>query len=521
MHTLRIILWALLLGLSAGRPIFAEESVSEPGGGHMSRVPPVDLSLSVHTHSDGAGERMASLSSGAHTLLFRDRVRPDTERERVVGYESLSVSAGPLQSRGYLRSIEAPLSGSPVRDGLSDAGGYRLRRQGGYGDTPDLALRFPFAAAHHRDTDEFVLTGASFDMAIGGADRERNAGDSLSGGVHTRLFAARSTPGDESEPSQWLPDSPSGSSGPLWFSGFEMTAGPVRAELIGVGGARVSPGWLAGLYLQGRVGRGELRGSLQGRSSRFIGANGQRPDRSARAGVRYERSRGAFLRPLVQSVYYLGARETLPGSYRRDGIEGALATAIGPTTAFLRPRFEARLDRDSAGDDRTRLTARVDGALGGEAARITVDARRHSDSDGPGRSVVSAGARIAGFAGRVSGHNHGARGRAFAGFGRAAGSGNGGAAEVWQFRAETRVRAVGYDPEEGKALSDHAAAEDWKTRLRGSIGVERAGFNVTLVLVGDDVPVDDLTQRMSRSATAGNLEGELRVRWRTSLASGD
>ena len=499
MQTFRTIQLMIVFVVSVGYTVLAD--------GRTTHFPPVDLTLSLRSQRDGAAERRASLSSGARTLLFRDRVRPDSERERVLGYESPSISAGPLRARGYLRSIEAPLSGSPVRDGVSDAGGYRLRGEGGFGDTPDVALRLPFAGAYHRDTETFVLTGVGLRASAG-----RSA--AFAPAVHAHIFAARSTPQPADEPSEWLLDRASAALGPVWFTGIETSAGAVRAELLGVGGPRISPGLFVGVYMQERVGRGEIRGSLQGRSLRFVGADGRRPDERMRAGVRYERIRGPLFRPLIRATYHLAGLEAMPDSYRGDGLAGAFGTAIGPTSAFIRPRIEARVDRDSSGVDRTRLTARLDGALGGEAIRLRAGFRRSSDSAESGRTVATAVGRVNGFIGRIPDYDDRAgRRRVFAGFGRAEVTGD--EADVWQLRARARMRALGYDPQAGNALHDYGSSEDWQMRLSGDFGVERGGFHATLALSGDGFPIDDVFGRAYRSAVISNLEGELRVRWRT------
>lgn len=541
MRTLDSVLLFFLFSAVAPPAALTGDPVSIPPGEYLPGVLPVELTLALRSQHDGSVERRGSVSSGARTLLFRDRMQPDAERQRVIGYESPTISVGPLRPSGYLRSIEAPLSASPVAGAGSDAGGYRLKREGGYGATPGFALRLPFAGAYHRDTDTFVLTGLNVltrvrlltgvrlltevsANSLPGTDRTGGSYSPGDGGrsntaAYGRLFLARSAPLTESEPSEWLPERQSRSPGPLWFSGVELSAGPLRSELVAVAGSRVSPGWLSGVYLKRQIGRAEIRGSIQGRSSRFVGADGRRPEERARAGLRYERVRGALFRPLLGGDYYLSGLAGLPDSYRGDGWAGTVGAALGPVRAFVRPRLDARYERDSAGGERTRLTARLDGAVGGEAARIDAGVRRSSDSAEKGAMTVSAGTRVSGFVGRTAQLYtvEGKPRRAVAGLGRPDTSLDHDQSAIWQLRSSAGVRAVGYDRGTGAELLDYPDSDEWEVRLRGNVEVQRDDFKVTFVLLADEIPWQESGSRALRSAATSKLEGELRVLWNARL----
>ncbi len=334
-------------------------------------VPSVPLlSLSLSTESSGATENSARLQSSEYLLLLRARSAGDGSPEYSGGVESPELSLGSLSARGLERTLERPLRLGALSDGRLLAGGYRLRRSGGYGEFPDAAVRVGPAAAFRRSTERFASVGVSLAGALAGGGARP---------LVVRVLAARSVPTVAPEESDWILDRPEPSGGPLWFFGVEavgprgyaglvLSAGDsVRSSVLGVGVGDV------------RIGPADLRAMLGATLGEFVGADGIPATTDALGGLRASLPRGRLVRPLARSELRLRAAAIMPREVIPRSSDSRVGIELGPESLFVQPRWRIRTDLSAERLKRLRhdISARL--RIAGGRSRTVISARRGFD----------------------------------------------------------------------------------------------------------------------------------------------
>ncbi len=353
---------------------------------HAVDVPSVPLlSLSLSAESSGATENVARLQSNEYLLLLRARSAGGGPPEYSGGVESPVLSLGSLSARGLERTLERPLRLGALSDGRLLAGGYRLRRSGGYGELPDAAVRVGPAAAFRRSTERFASVGVSFAAAFAGGVARPSV---------VRLLAARSVPTVAPEESDWILDRPEPSGGPLWYFGVEavgpsgyaglvLSAGDtVRSSVLGVGVGDV------------RIGPADLRAMLGGVSGEFVGSDGIPASTDALGGLRVSLPRGRLVRPLARSELRLRAAAIMPRQVIPRSSDSRMGIELGPESLFVQPGWRIRTDLSAERVKRVRHDVSVRLRIAGGRSRSDISARRGFDDGEAGFLEARIGTRF-------------------------------------------------------------------------------------------------------------------------------
>lgn len=344
------------------------------------------LSLSLAADSDGATENSARVESDEYLFLIRVRSADGSSPEFGGGVESPELSLGSLSARGLERTLERPLSLGALSDERLRAGGYRVRRSGGYGDFPDAAVRIGPAAAFRRSTGRFASVGASVAGALPAGGTEP---------VVVRALAARSVPALPSERSDWITERPEPSGGPLWFFGVEAVGARGYAAVVLSAGRSVRSSVLATAVGDLRVGPVDLRAMLGGVYGEFTGADGIPAATRALGGLRVSLPRGRLVRPLARSELRLGTAAVMPRSVIPRSSDSRAGIELGPEWLFLHPVWRTRTDLSAERTKRVRHDASLGLRLAGDRSRVDIGARRAFDDREPGLLEAEIGARLA------------------------------------------------------------------------------------------------------------------------------